>query len=141
MRRQRKIWRNRRGQGLTEYALLICLVSLGLILLLGRFRNAIGTSLKGSAVVMNGVANITQAGGATGGTGGTAGTGFINGLVNAVTAGLNAAAGTLNGTGTPLSPVGNALTGRPQPLQTFSVGTQAVSSEQLPSGATDGLYE
>ena len=33
MRRQKRIWRNRRGQGLTEYALLICLVSLGLILL------------------------------------------------------------------------------------------------------------
>ncbi len=103
MRRQKRIWRNRRGQGLTEYALLICLVSLGLILLVGRFRNAIGNSLKSSTLVMNGVANITQAGGNTGGTNGNT-NGFINGIVNAATAGLNAAANTIG------SPVGNALT-------------------------------
>ena len=62
MKRKRKLWRNRRGQGLTEYALLICLVSLGLILMLGRFRNAIGNSLKNSTTAANSVSTIAQAG-------------------------------------------------------------------------------
>lgn len=104
MRRQKKLWRNRRGQGLTEYALLICLVSLGLILLLGRFRNAIGNTVKNSTVAMNSVSTIQQAAGNTGGTNGNT-NGFINGLVNAATAGLNAAGNTLG------SPLGNALSG------------------------------
>lgn len=38
----RSLWSDESGQGLTEYALLIALVSLGLILVLGSFRNAIG---------------------------------------------------------------------------------------------------
>lgn len=36
------LWKDESGQGLTEYALLIALVSLGLILLLGSYRNALG---------------------------------------------------------------------------------------------------
>ena len=77
MRIKRRL-RNRRGQGLTEYALLICLVSLGLVLLLGRFRNAIGNSLKNSTTCANGVSVIAQANGggatcvASGGTTATA---------------------------------------------------------------------
>ena len=36
------LWNDDQGQGLTEYALLIALVALGLIILLGNFRNALG---------------------------------------------------------------------------------------------------
>jgi Flp pilus assembly pilin Flp len=115
MRGKRKLWRNRRGQGLTEYALLIALVSLGLILLLGQFRNAIGNTVKNSTVAMNSVANIQQAGGAAG-TGGAGGTGFVNGLVNAATAGLNAAAGTIG------SPLGAAATGLANLLGNLNIG-------------------
>jgi Flp pilus assembly pilin Flp len=78
---KKRSWRNRLGQGLTEYALLIALVSLGLILLLGRYRNSIGNSLKNSATCMNATVPVVQepvAGGgggttpcANGGTGGT----------------------------------------------------------------------
>jgi len=39
---------DRSGQGLTEYALLIATVSLGLILLLGSFRNALGNVFRNS---------------------------------------------------------------------------------------------
>ncbi len=49
MRRVRKTrTRDRSGQGLTEYAILIATVSLGLILLLGSFRNALGNVFRNS---------------------------------------------------------------------------------------------
>jgi Flp pilus assembly pilin Flp len=86
---KKRSWRNRLGQGLTEYALLIALVSLGLILLLGRYRNALGNSLKNSATCMNATVPVTQEPVAGGGgastactTGGTGGTGGNNGNGN-----------------------------------------------------------
>lgn len=36
------LWTDEQGQGLTEYALLLVLVSLGLILVLGEFRDELG---------------------------------------------------------------------------------------------------
>jgi Flp pilus assembly pilin Flp len=36
------LWQDESGQGLTEYALLIALVSLGLFLVLGEYRDSIG---------------------------------------------------------------------------------------------------
>lgn len=38
----KSLWTDESGQGLTEYALIIALVSIGLILILIIFRNAIG---------------------------------------------------------------------------------------------------
>jgi pilus assembly protein Flp/PilA len=38
----RRFWTDESGQGLTEYALIIALVSIGLIAVLLLFRNAIG---------------------------------------------------------------------------------------------------
>ena len=38
----KSFWTDESGQGLTEYALIIALVSIGLILVLVIFRNAIG---------------------------------------------------------------------------------------------------
>lgn len=38
----KSFWTDESGQGLTEYALIIALVSIGLILILIIFRNAIG---------------------------------------------------------------------------------------------------
>jgi pilus assembly protein Flp/PilA len=38
----KSFWTDESGQGLTEYALIIALVSIGLILVLILFRNAIG---------------------------------------------------------------------------------------------------
>ena len=49
-----RLWSDEQGQGLTEYALLIALVSLGLILLLGRYRNAIGNVFRNATNVLNG---------------------------------------------------------------------------------------
>ena len=48
----RTLWSDESGQGLTEYALLIALVSLGLITLLGLYRNAIGNVFRNSATVL-----------------------------------------------------------------------------------------
>jgi len=48
----RTLWTDESGQGLTEYALLIALVSLGLITLLGLYRNAIGNVFRNSATVL-----------------------------------------------------------------------------------------
>jgi pilus assembly protein Flp/PilA len=39
----RSMWNDESGQGLTEYVLIIALVAVGLILVLGVFRNAIGS--------------------------------------------------------------------------------------------------
>lgn len=108
--KKRKFWRNRRGQGLTEYAMLIALVSLGLVLLLGRFRNAIGNTVKNSTTAMNAVANIQQEGGNAATAGGPGGLGsFLNSLLGAATAGLGAAANALTNTGAPGSAVSNFL--------------------------------
>lgn len=49
----RNLWSDESGQGLTEYALLIALVSLGLITLLGLYRNAIGNVFKNATNVLN----------------------------------------------------------------------------------------
>jgi pilus assembly protein Flp/PilA len=49
------------GQGLTEYALLIALVSLGLITLLLGYRNALGNVFKNARNVLNGNSVINQA--------------------------------------------------------------------------------
>ncbi|MBT8395704.1 MAG: Flp family type IVb pilin [Gemmatimonadetes bacterium] len=38
----KSLWTDESGQGLTEYALIIALVSIGLIIILIIFRNAIG---------------------------------------------------------------------------------------------------
>jgi pilus assembly protein Flp/PilA len=55
------LWNDEQGQGLTEYALLIALVSLGLILLLGSYRNAIGNVFRNAATVLNGNSTPIQA--------------------------------------------------------------------------------
>jgi pilus assembly protein Flp/PilA len=55
------LWNDEQGQGLTEYALLIALVSLGLILLLGSYRNAIGNVFRNAATVLNSNATPIQA--------------------------------------------------------------------------------
>jgi Flp pilus assembly pilin Flp len=49
------------GQGLTEYALLIATVSLGLILLLGSFRNAIGNVFRNSGNTLRNNSSVVQA--------------------------------------------------------------------------------
>jgi Flp pilus assembly pilin Flp len=76
-------FRNRRGQGLTEYALLIALVSLGLILALGRFRNTLGNVFRNSTNTLKNNAAVIQApvtgGGGGGGGGGGDGGGNDNG--------------------------------------------------------------
>lgn len=53
--------RDESGQGLTEYALLIATVSLGLILLLGSFRNAIGNVFRNSAGTLRNNSTVVQA--------------------------------------------------------------------------------
>ena len=48
----RNLWNDEQGQGLTEYALLIALVSLGLITMLGLYRNAIGNVFRNATTVL-----------------------------------------------------------------------------------------
>ena len=48
------LWNDEQGQGLTEYALLIALISLGLITLLGLYRNALGNVFRNATTVLNG---------------------------------------------------------------------------------------
>jgi Flp pilus assembly pilin Flp len=55
------LWTDESGQGLTEYALLIALVSLGLITLLLGYRNALGNVFKNARNVLNGNSVINQA--------------------------------------------------------------------------------
>ena len=57
----RALWNDESGQGLTEYALLIALVSLGLITLLGLYRNAIGNVFKNATNVLKNNSTIPQA--------------------------------------------------------------------------------
>jgi Flp pilus assembly pilin Flp len=56
----RNLWKDDRGQGLTEYALLIALVSLALIVLLGNYRNAIGNVFRNAGNTLNNNATIVM---------------------------------------------------------------------------------
>jgi pilus assembly protein Flp/PilA len=51
--RLQALWSDEQGQGLTEYALLLALVALGLIILLGNYRDAIGNVFRNSADTLN----------------------------------------------------------------------------------------
>jgi Flp pilus assembly pilin Flp len=56
----RNLWNDESGQGLTEYALLIALVSLGLITLLSLYRNAIGNVFRNARLVLDGNSSVNQ---------------------------------------------------------------------------------
>ncbi len=49
----RAVWKDESGQGLTEYGLVVALVSLGLILLLGAYRSALGNLFRNAVNVLN----------------------------------------------------------------------------------------
>jgi Flp pilus assembly pilin Flp len=55
-----RLWSDDSGQGLTEYALLIALISLGLVLALGRYRNTLGNVFRNAANTLNNNATIQQ---------------------------------------------------------------------------------
>jgi Flp pilus assembly pilin Flp len=55
------VWSDESGQGLTEYAVLLAMVSLGLIFLLTSYRNALGNLFKNATTKMNSVNPILQA--------------------------------------------------------------------------------
>jgi Flp pilus assembly pilin Flp len=55
------LWNDEHGQGLTEYALLLALISLGLILLLGSYRNALGNVFRNARNVLNSNSSVIQA--------------------------------------------------------------------------------
>lgn len=55
------LWKDETGQGLTEYALLIALVSLGLILLLGSYRNALGNIFRNARNTLQNNSTVPQA--------------------------------------------------------------------------------
>ena len=57
----KNLWSDESGQGLTEYALLIALVSLGLILLLGSYRNALGNVFRNASNTLNNNSTVLQA--------------------------------------------------------------------------------
>ncbi len=48
------LWNDEQGQGLTEYALLLALVALGLIVLLGNYRGAIGNVFRNATTTLDG---------------------------------------------------------------------------------------
>ena len=50
----KSFWADESGQGLTEYALIIALVSIGLIAVLGLFRDEIGTVLDSIITTLKG---------------------------------------------------------------------------------------
>lgn len=56
----KELWNDESGQGLTEYALLLALVSLGLILLLGSYRNALGNVFRNARNVLNNNSSVPQ---------------------------------------------------------------------------------
>jgi Flp pilus assembly pilin Flp len=66
----RRLLRNKRGQGLVEYALVIAIVALGLITALGLLRNSIGSTFKQDAAALS-AAGTSQFDGTTTGSGGT----------------------------------------------------------------------
>jgi pilus assembly protein Flp/PilA len=49
----KNFWSDESGQGLTEYALIIALVAIGLIVILVLFRNAIGNVFNSSRNTLN----------------------------------------------------------------------------------------
>jgi pilus assembly protein Flp/PilA len=51
----RRFWTDESGQGLTEYALILALVSIGLILILVIFRDSIGVVFDRVATALQGV--------------------------------------------------------------------------------------
>jgi pilus assembly protein Flp/PilA len=55
------LWNDEQGQGLTEYALLIALVALGLIILLGQYRNAIGNVFTNARQTLDANNTVIQA--------------------------------------------------------------------------------
>jgi pilus assembly protein Flp/PilA len=57
----RRLWKDDRGQGLTEYALLIALVSLALIVLLGNYKNALANVFRNAGETLNNNSVINQA--------------------------------------------------------------------------------
>jgi pilus assembly protein Flp/PilA len=59
--RLKALWHDEQGQGLTEYALLLALVALGLIILLGNYRNAIGNVFRNATETLNNNNNVIQA--------------------------------------------------------------------------------
>lgn len=83
MQRTRGIRRRKKGQGLTEYAILIATVSLGLILLLGSFRTALGNVYRNSRNTLQNNSSVVLEPVTAGGSGGTAG-GTTGGLVGGV---------------------------------------------------------
>jgi len=58
----RALWSDEQGQGLTEYALLLALVALGLIILLGNYRDAIGNVFTEATTTLEANTPICQAG-------------------------------------------------------------------------------
>jgi Flp pilus assembly pilin Flp len=54
------LWHDESGQGLTEYALLIALISLGLILALGRYRNTLGNVFRNAANALNNNSSVVM---------------------------------------------------------------------------------
>jgi Flp pilus assembly pilin Flp len=56
-----RLWKDDRGQGLTEYAVLLALVSLALIALLGNYRDALGNVFRNARDTLNTTAPINQA--------------------------------------------------------------------------------
>jgi Flp pilus assembly pilin Flp len=56
-----RLWKDDRGQGLTEYAGLLALVSLALIALLGNYRDALGNVFRNARDTLNTTAPIIQA--------------------------------------------------------------------------------
>ncbi|MEJ2539177.1 MAG: Flp family type IVb pilin [Gemmatimonadota bacterium] len=52
-----KFWHDESGQGLTEYALILALVSIGLIAVMVVFRDAIGGIFNRIATVLEGAPN------------------------------------------------------------------------------------
>ena len=69
----KNFWNDETGQGLTEYASIIALVSLGLLVVLVAFRDELGRIFEAMTTELETVANpgIEDAGTGTGGTGGT----------------------------------------------------------------------
>jgi pilus assembly protein Flp/PilA len=58
--RLKALWNDEQGQGLTEYALLLALVALGLIILLGNYRQAIGNVFRNAQETLDGNSAVPQ---------------------------------------------------------------------------------